>query len=116
MITFYNINTVPFTHRLGKMTKHLQHIILLVREKDLNLCLGYSSELENNEFKNSLQNFIDDIEVDKHLGYQKSNVLRDAGTGSCPYVPAFTKFLIIYGGFIIKNEYFPGIFCAFFNE
>ncbi|MFN7252912.1 MAG: hypothetical protein ACK4M9_19390 [Anaerobacillus sp.] len=34
----------------------------------LNLCLGYSKDLENNKFKISLQNFIDDVEVVKQMG------------------------------------------------
>ncbi|OIJ14374.1 hypothetical protein BKP37_08485 [Anaerobacillus alkalilacustris] len=34
----------------------------------LNLCLGYSKDLENNKFKLSLQNFIDDVEVVKQMG------------------------------------------------
>ncbi|WP_226670349.1 hypothetical protein [Metabacillus litoralis] len=34
----------------------------------LNLCRGYSKDLENNEFKVSLQSFIDDIEIVKEMG------------------------------------------------
>jgi hypothetical protein len=34
----------------------------------LNLCLGYSKDLEDNKFKASLQNFFNDIEVVKQMG------------------------------------------------
>lgn len=34
----------------------------------LNLCLGYSKDLEDNKFENSLQNFLSDIEVVKQMG------------------------------------------------
>ena len=34
----------------------------------LNLCLGYSKDLEDNKFKTSLQNFLNDIEVVKQMG------------------------------------------------
>ena len=34
----------------------------------LNLCRGYSKDLEDNKFKTSLQNFFNDIEVVKQMG------------------------------------------------
>ncbi|MEC5425835.1 hypothetical protein QGM71_20475 [Virgibacillus sp. C22-A2] len=42
----------------------------------LNLCLGYSKDLESNEFKVSLQNFIDDIEVVKQMGLLEEIIVK----------------------------------------
>ncbi|WP_058306248.1 hypothetical protein [Gracilibacillus massiliensis] len=43
----------------------------------LNLCRGYSKDLENNEFKVSLQNFINDIEVVKQMGLLQEIIVNE---------------------------------------